>query len=308
MQRQFRLGEGVVRRAANLRGQSIIEYVLIIAIVGLAVVFAGPQAAGAIRNEFETVVGAIESGTSGEEFQTEEEKALVSASRKSVSEWSISEQKAAAEDISQNGENSICFSKAKAAMDAGTRLSCKLTNGRVFEYRIIGINHDDLIDGSGKAGLTFEATSDFSGGLQMNSTDSNLGGWEKSDLRQRLNSGDLWSLFPSELAAEMKQVAKVTDNTGGGKTGKPSVTADKVFLLSVTEVFGNKQSDGVQYEYYADKGVNITNFGGASSAFYHWTRTAYPERDTNFRCIYGDGGSSVCRASGENQAFPAFCF
>lgn len=65
---------GVVRRAAQLRGQSIIEYVLIIAIVGLAVVFAGPQAAGAIRNEFETVVGAIESGTSGEEFQTEEEK------------------------------------------------------------------------------------------------------------------------------------------------------------------------------------------------------------------------------------------
>lgn len=281
---------------------------MIIAVIGLVVVFAGPQVAGAIRNEFNQVAETLDYGTTGEEFQTEEEKTLASASRKSVSEWSISEQKTAAEDISHNGENSICFAKAKAAMDAGTRLSCKLTNGRVFEYRIVGINHDDLIDESGKAGLTFEATSDFSGGLQMNSTDSNVGGWEKSDLRQRLNSGDLWSLFPSELAAEMKRVAKVTDNTGGGKTGKPSVTADKVFLLSVTEVFGNKQSDGVQYEYYADKSVNITNFGGASSAFYHWTRTAYPERDTNFRCIYGDGGSSVCRASSENRAFPAFCF
>ncbi len=27
-------------------------------------------------------------------------------------------------------------------------------------YRIIGINHDDLADGSGKAGLTFETTND----------------------------------------------------------------------------------------------------------------------------------------------------
>ena len=299
---------GGAPETTRLRGQSIIEYVLIVAVIGLVAVFVGPQVTGAIRNQFNQVAEKIDEGTTGEEFQTEEEKTLASASRKSVSEWSTSEQKAAAEDISQNGENSICFSKAKAAMDAGTRLSCKLTNGRVFEYRIIGINHDDLIDGSGKAELTFEATSDFSGGLQMNSTDSNLGGWEKCDLRQRLNSGDLWSLFPSELAAGMKQVAKVTDNTGGGKTGKPSVTADKVFLLSVTEVFGNKQSDGVQYEYYADKGVNITNYGGASSAFFHWTRTAYPERETNFRCIYGDGGSSVCHASDENRAFPAFCF
>lgn len=291
----------------RLKGQSMIEYVLITAVIGLVVAFIGPTTAEAMRKGFDTVVSTLEDGTTGEEFQTEEEKALASASRKSVSEWSISEQKVAAEDISQNGENSICFARAKAAMDAGTILSCKLTNGQVFEYRIIGINHDDLIDGSGKAGLTFETTSDFSGGLQMNSTDTNIGGWEKSDLRRRLNSGDLWNLLPSELTAGMKLVAKVTDNTGGGKTGKPTVTADKVFLLSVTEVFGNKQSDGVQYEYYADKGVNITNFGGASSAFYHWTRTAYPERDTNFRCIYGDGGSSTCRASGENRAFPAFC-
>ena len=301
-------GGGVPHKGiCRLKGQSIIEYVLIIAVIGLVVAFIGPTTAEAVCRGFDTVVSTLGGGTTGEEFQTEEEKALASANRKSVSEWSITEQKAAAEDIGQNGENSICFAKAKAAMDAGTRLSCKLTNGRVLEYRIIGINHDDLIDGSGKAGLTFETTSDFSGGLQMNSTDTNIGGWEKSDLRRRLNSGDLWNLLPSELTAGMKQVAKVTDNTGGGKTGKPTVTADKVFLLSVTEVFGNKQSDGVQYDYYADKGVNITNFGGASSAFYHWTRTAYPERDTNFRCIYGDGGSSICRASGENRAFPAFC-
>lgn len=39
---------GVSPRGALLRGQSIIECVLIIAIIGLVIVFAGPGVAGAI--------------------------------------------------------------------------------------------------------------------------------------------------------------------------------------------------------------------------------------------------------------------
>ena len=33
-------------------------------------------------------------------------------------------------------------------MDAGTKFTMKLTDGKTLEYRIIGINHDDLADGS----------------------------------------------------------------------------------------------------------------------------------------------------------------
>lgn len=75
MQWQFRLGEGVARRAANLRGQSIIEYVLIIAVIGLVIVFAGPGVAGAIRNQFNQVTNTIDSGTDGDSFMSAEEKA-----------------------------------------------------------------------------------------------------------------------------------------------------------------------------------------------------------------------------------------
>ena len=39
---------GVAPKTTRLRGQSIIEYVLIIAVIGLVVVFAGPQVSGAI--------------------------------------------------------------------------------------------------------------------------------------------------------------------------------------------------------------------------------------------------------------------
>ena len=50
---------GVARRAANLRGQSII------AIIGLVIVFAGPGVAGAIRNQFNLVGNTVNNGTVG---------------------------------------------------------------------------------------------------------------------------------------------------------------------------------------------------------------------------------------------------
>lgn len=71
----------------------------------------------------------------------------------------MDEQKAVAEDIAAKGEVSPAYAKAKAAMEAGTKFSMKLTNGMWLEYRIVGINHDDLADGSGKTGLTFLTTS-----------------------------------------------------------------------------------------------------------------------------------------------------
>ena len=69
MQRQFLSGGGVSPRfTRRLRGQSTAEYVLIVAIVGLVVIFAGPWIASAIRNQFNTVADTVDSGTTGENF------------------------------------------------------------------------------------------------------------------------------------------------------------------------------------------------------------------------------------------------
>lgn len=51
---------GVSPRSTRLRGQSIIEYVLIIAVIGLVIVFAGPGVAGAIRNQFNQVTNTVD--------------------------------------------------------------------------------------------------------------------------------------------------------------------------------------------------------------------------------------------------------
>ena len=304
--------EGVSPRSARLRGQSIIEYVLIIALIGLVIVFAGPGVAGAIRNQFNQVTNTVDSGTDGGNFMSAEEKAYQEAMKtvvnKDAKDWTLDEQKAAATDIAKNGTSSVVYAKAKAAMDAGTKFSTKLTDGKTLEYRIVGINHDDLADGSGKAGLTFEATNSALGYQKMNATNTNAGGWEKSELRGRLNSGDLWSLLPAELQSKVKAVKKLTDNQGGGKAGTPTATTDKVFLLSATEVWGDMQSDGTQYEYYKSKGVTTSNYSGASSSYNHWTRSVRPSYSASFRYVINSGDWNSYTATSTNCVFPAFSF
>ena len=304
--------EGVSPRSARLRGQSIIEYVLIIALIGLVIVFAGPGVAGAIRNQFNQVTNTVDSGTDGGNFMSAEEKAYQEAMKtvvnKDAKDWTLDEQKAAATDIAKNGTSSVVYAKAKAAMDAGTKFSTKLTDDKTLEYRIVGINHDDLADGSGKAGLTFEATNSALGYQKMNATNTNAGGWEKSELRGRLNSGDLWSLLPAELQSKVKAVKKLTDNQGGGKAGTPTATTDKVFLLSATEVWGDMQSDGTQYEYYKSKGVTTSNYSGASSSNSRWTRSVSPSYSTSFRYVSNSGGWNHIKATSTYCVFPAFSF
>lgn len=235
---------GASPRNTRLRGQSVIEYVLIIAIIGLVIVFAGPGVAGAIRNQFNLVGNTVNNGTTGgteggasSGGSTGGDSATVQAAiAKDAKGWTLAEQKAVAEDIAAKGEASPAYAKAKAAMDAGTKFSMKLTDGKTLEYRIIGINHDDLADGSGKAGLTFLTTST---GIRspMNATDTNAGGWEKSELRAKMNSGEIWNLMPSDFQSKVKAVKKLTNNVDGADTDAAvTATSDKLFLLSYSEI------------------------------------------------------------------------
>ena len=315
---------GVSPRSTHLRGQSIIEYVLIIAVIGLVVAFIGPTTAEAMRKGFGTVVSTLENGTTGEEFQPEDKKALASAGRKSVSEWSISEQKAAAEDISQNGENSICFAKAKAAMDSGTKWSVTLNDGKTLEYKIIGINHDELADGSGKAGLSFMTTST---GIKsrMNATNTNSTGWKNSELRAKMNSGEIWNLMPADLQNKIKPVTKLTIDEHGTTSTAPTSTTDKLFLLSIVEIAPSAPSnwhdgdwdkpsclwqEGTQYEAFQGKVLNNTKGNAALiSNTYWWERTNRSYDESSFLYVSDTGDpSDHTLASNVCTVFPVFCF
>ena len=318
---------GVARRAANLRGQSIIEYVLIIAIIGLVIVFAGPGVAGAIRNQFNLVgntvnsgtAGGVEGGASGGGSVGADSATVQAAIAKDAKDWTLGEQKAVAEDIAAKGEASPAYAKAKAAMDAGTKFSMKLTDGKTLQYRIIGINHDDLADGSGKAGLTFLTTSTTISS-RMNATNTNAGGWEKSELRQKMNSGEIWNLMPSDFQSKVKAVRKLTNNVGGtDENAAVTATSDKLFLLSYSEIVPTSywasgypwtSSEGTQYE--AFKGKVTNNYSGNDClkiGDYWWERSALPGNSSYFLNVSSNGGpSSNGIAAYSNCVCPAFSF
>ena len=327
---------GVSPRNTRLRGQSIIEYVLIIAVIGLVIVFAGPGVAGAIRNQFNLVGNTVNSGTTGGAEgggasgggSTGTASATVQAAiAKDAKDWTLNEQEAVAEDIAAKGEASPAYAKAKAAMDAGTKFSVKLTNGITMEYRIIGINHDDLADGAGKAGITFLATSR---GIEPDiSWSSNSGGWGKSNLRQMMNSGEIWNLMPSELQSKVKAVKKLTNNVGGtDKDAAVTVTSDKLFCLSYSEIVETPYSgwgwsayswlgnEGTQYEAFRGKVThnNTDNdclkVGSTNWLTEWWERTARPGSSTAFNLV-GNGGDpsySTDFAGGSHCVCPAWCF
>ena len=318
---------GVSPRNTRLRGQSIIEYVLIIAIIGLVIVFAGPQVAGAIRNEFNQITNTVDSGTEGDNFISTEEKAyreaMKTVTQKEAKDWTLDEQKAAATDIAKNGTSSVVYAKARAAMDAGTTWSVKLTNGRTLEYRIIGINHDDLADGSGKAGLTFWASNNAVGSDRMNTTDTNAGGWEASELRSKMNSGEIWNLVPADFQSKVKTVKKLTNNVSGtDKNAAITATTDKLFLLSYSEIVETPYSgwsrfscvgkEGCQYEAFQGK---VTNNKGENDCLKinpyvasWWERSCYPDYSWWFALVDNGTVGLSGNPSQRKTILPAFCF
>ena len=315
---------GVSPRSARLRGQSIIEYVLIIAIIGLVVVFAGPQVSGAIRNQFNLVGNTVNNGTTGGSTGGGSEggvsAAVQAAVAKDAKDWTLDEQKAAATDIAKNGTSSVVYAKAKAAMETGSEWSVKLTNGKTMTYRIVGINHDDLADGSGKAGLTFLTTStDIQS--RMNAIDTNAGGWEKSELRQKMNSGEIWNLMPADFQSKVRPVNKLTNNvTGTDKNAAVTTTSDKLFLLSYSEIVPTSYwassfpwtfSEGAQYEAFKGKVTNNYSSNGwcLKNGVNWWERTVDPYGSSNFLFV-SYSGNPACNHNPMNLRFvcPAFCF
>jgi len=112
-------------------------------------------------------------------------------------------------------------------------------------FRLIGINQDSRADGTGKAGLTFQAIGNYSIESSMNTTDSSSGGWRDSMLRKNLNdesTGTIWNAIQStDFKNNITPVLKANNNNANSdiddNTSKASsITADKLYILSPSEM------------------------------------------------------------------------
>lgn len=314
------------------QGAGTVEYVIVVLVaivIGSGLLAFGNQVTGQVTKTGDSISswfskangtggtggGNAGGGGGGTDSRIDELK------EKDPADWTLDDQKVVAEDIGKKGNSSELYTKAKAAMDAGTEWSITLTDGNTLTYRIIGINHDDLVDGSGKAGLTFWTTS-MAIESRMNASQTNVGGWEKSELRAKMNSGDIWNLMPSELQSKVKVVKKLTNNVGGGdknKNASVTATSDKLFLLSNSEIVPTSywaseypwtSSEGTQYEAFRGKVTNnYSDNKCLKTGVIRWERSVIPNSSLGFLMIdsYGDP-SNRSAAMVNYHICPAWCF
>lgn len=191
---------------------------------------------------------------------------------------------------------------ASTKYKVGDEKTITLTTGEEVTVQIWGFGHDDLADGSGKAGITLGMKNLLATSYAMNSSNTNSGGWEASKMRTTTMPAILATL-PEDLQTVIKEVSKQSSE-GGSNADALDTTTDKLFLFSVKEVTGTNtyslDGEGTQYDLWKTLVYNsefpqrrikrLSN--GDGNATYWWTRSAFSGYSGSF-CCFDTSGSVV---------------
>ena len=179
-------------------------------------------------------------------------------------------------------------------------------NGTAYVIDIIGKNHDDYADGSGKAPLTFQLHDCYGALNKMNGSNTNNGGWTSCEMRQT-HLPAILAKMPTEVKNGIREVNKLT--SAGNQSDTINTTADKLFLLSEIEVFGertfSKSGEGTQYDYYKAGNSKVKNYYGSARDW--WERSPNGRSSTTFCRVSNDGNAGSGASFVRGVAF-GFCF
>ena len=182
-----------------------------------------------------------------------------------------------------------------------------MINGADYVIDIIGKNHDDYADGSGKAPLTFQLHDCYADRKMMNGGNTNSGGWTSCDMRST-HLPAILALMPTEVQNGIQEVNKLTSE--GSRSTTISTTADKLFLLSEIEIFGSvrysKSGEGTQYDYYKAGNSKVKKYNGRADVW--WERSPRGSHSTFFCNVNSDGTANYGYASSAYGVAFGFCF
>lgn len=180
-------------------------------------------------------------------------------------------------------------------------------NGVDYQIDIIGKNHDDYSDGSGKAPLTFQLHDCYGELKNMNSSGNNEGGWTSCTMRLT-HLPAILSQMPAEVQNGIREVNKRT--SAGNRSGTINTTVDKLFLLSEIEVSGNTtlsyEGEGEQYDYYKAGNSKVKRYNG--SAFGWYGRSPRRRHNDAFYGIDNAGYAAAFLPEYEHGVAFGFCF
>ena len=178
-------------------------------------------------------------------------------------------------------------------------------DGTDYQFQIIGFNHDTKTAG-GTAGITFQMVDCMNATAQMNSSNTNNGGWTSCAMRTSvLNS--IFSSLPADLQKAIKAVNKLT--SAGNQSATINTTSDKLFLLSEVEIFGSttysKSGEGSQYAYYKAGNSKVKKVNGSASNW--WERSPSGGDSTDFCSVSSNGNATTDYASDSYGVAFGFC-
>ena len=200
---------------------------------------------------------------------------------------------------------------------------------QTVEFAIAGFEHDDLttaINGHTKAAVTLTqvdclmdaecaagtkyGTNNTENGY-MNSSDTNVGGWESCARRTWCNSV-YYNALPSVLKNAVKEVNKKT--SAGNQSTTINTTTDKIFLLSEIEVFGSitysVAGEGNQYQYYKNAVANSCKnpkWSSPASSSIWYERSSFNSSNSSFCVTNALGNANWTTAQSILGIAPCFC-
>lgn len=179
-------------------------------------------------------------------------------------------------------------------------------NNKAYQIDIIGKDHDDYADGSGKAPLTFQLHDCYSQAKMHGSTGNN--NWKTMTMRTSTLPAILKKM-PAEVQRAIREVTKLT---GVGQYSKlAESTADKLFILSDNEVgwSANSIEEGSVYSYYTTSAHLLKTYNGAKSSW--WLRSPATDNNHIGDTNYVDKSGSVNSFSPSQTSYGVsfgFCF
>lgn len=191
--------------------------------------------------------------------------------------------------------------KAQDYWNLGETITIPVGNEQL-EFAIVGFNHDDKSDKSGKANITFGMTGLMANGRIMNSVDTNVGSFVSTDMYSYLRDEVLPSM-PQKLQNAIKPVDKIT--SVGGESSELQTDSMSLWLFSAYEIGHNSvyiAKEGTPYEWYYSFRIKerpnawwLRSPGINSDFFYCWARST------------GDMGGSTRPSGREYGVCFGFC-
>lgn len=179
-------------------------------------------------------------------------------------------------------------------------------NGKNYRIDIIGKNHDTYAAG-GTAPLTFQMHDCYGETKQMNSSNTNSGGWTNCAMRST-HLPAILNLMPAEVKAAIREVQKKT--SAGNQSSSIQTTNDKLFLLSEIEIFGSTTysfaGEGTQYAYYQAGNSKVKNRSGSANIW--WERSPTSSFSIAFCRVGSNGIANANTASTSYGVAFGFCF